>query len=134
MAKTHVLNFSLFAAMLIVMSSASGCLENASTAADADQGIVGTWEMTTQSQRGTRTAVLVINKDLSGTYTRRERTFPVNDLSIEGDQVSFKVLMKYQEREFELDFTGKLQGDSLNGQWANPRGTREVTVKRIDPK
>jgi len=97
----------------------------------ASSALVGTWELTTVSQQGTRTNTLKIKDDMTGTYTARDNEMPITDLSVEGDQVSFKVTMKFNEQEFPMEFKGKLDGTALKGEFITSRGNREVTGKKI---
>jgi hypothetical protein len=99
---------------------------------EAASSLVGKWELTTTSDRGTRTRTLTINEDMTGTYQGRDREFPVKDLKVEGDQVTFKVTMKFNEREFTMEFKGKLDGTTLDGEFITSRGSREVTGKKLD--
>ena len=125
-----ILNIAFVLVLAGVIVGTFGCGTGLVTKpADA---LVGTWELTTESERGTRTRNLVINEDLTGTYESREREFPVTDLTVEGDQVSFNIEMSFGEREFSLEFAGTLDGDALNGEFTTPRGSREVTGKRAE--
>jgi hypothetical protein len=125
-----ILNTAFVLVLAGVIAGTFGCgAELAQKPADT---LVGTWELTTESRRGTRTRSLVINEDLTGTYQGREREFPVKDLTIEGDQVSFNIEMSFDERQFALEFAGTLNGDALNGEFTTPRGSREVTGKKVE--
>jgi len=94
-------------------------------------GIVGKWELTSESPRGTRTRILTVNEDMSGTYQMRDNDVPIKDLKVEGSDVSFKVEMSFGDRSFEMEFKGKLEGDTLNGEFITERGARPVTGKRV---
>ncbi len=87
-----------------VMLGSLGCSDDLASAGGKKSGIVGTWELTTESSRGTRTRTLTINKDFTGSYKGRNREFPVTGLKLEGDQLSFTVKMKLRDREFTMDF------------------------------
>ena len=123
------LNIAVALALAGVMVSMLGC--GAELTARPGQALVGTWELTTESERGTRTRTLVINEDLTGTYKGRNREFPVTDLTIEGNQVSFNVKMSFNEREFTLEFKGTLDGKTLTGEFISSRGSRDVTGKKV---
>ena len=123
------LNIAVALALAGVMVSMFGC--GAELTARPGQALVGTWELTTESERGTRTRTLVINEDLTGTYKGRNREFPVTDLTIEGNQVSFNVKMSFNEREFTLEFKGTLDGKTLTGEFISSRGSRDVTGKKV---
>jgi len=100
----------------------------------ASAALVGTWEITeaATTDRPERTRTLKIKEDLSGTYTLRDSEVPIADLKVEGDQVTFKVNMKFNEREVTMEFKCKLDGTTLKGQSVTPRGTREITGKKIN--
>jgi hypothetical protein len=130
MNSKSILNVAFVLVLAGVIAGMFGC--GAELAAKPTDALVGTWELTTESERGTRTRNLVINEDLTGTYESREREFPITDLTVEGDQVSFNIEMSFGEREFSLEFAGTLEGNSLNGEFTTPRGSREVTGKKVE--
>ena len=94
--------------------------------------VVGTWELTSESSRGTRTYTLKIKDDMTATYTSRDRETPVTDLKVEGDQISFKVIRTFNESQFTMNFKGTLDGDTIKGKITSSRGTTELTGKKID--
>ena len=114
-----------------VMLGSLGCSDDLASAGGKSSGIVGTWELTTESSRGTRTRTLTINEDFTGSYQGRNQEMPISDLKLEGDQLSFTVRMKWQDREFSMDFKGTVDGNSIKGTWITSRGTREVIGKKI---
>ncbi len=99
---------------------------------EAVSAIIGMWEFTGETSRGTRTSTLKIKEDVTGTYTYRDNETAVTDLKMDGDQVSFKVTMRWQDREYPMEFKGKLDGTTLKGEFTTSRGTREATGKKID--
>jgi len=125
-----ILNIAFVLVLAGVIVGTFGC--GAELAAKPTDALVGTWELTSESSRGTRTSTLVINEDLTGTYQARDREFPITDLAVEGDQVSFKVPMNFRDREFILGFAGTVEGDTFTGQRSTPRGSREVTGKKVE--
>jgi hypothetical protein len=102
-------------------------------AAAVPSGLVGKWEMTTTGQDGTpRTSTLTIKADMTGTYTGRNTETPIKDLKVEGNQVSFKYTRSFNDQEFTMEFKGKLDGATLNGEFVSERGNRPVTGKRVN--
>lgn len=98
----------------------------------ASSPIVGTWEFTREGQDGTRrTNTLTIKPDMTGTYKGRDTEFPVTGLTVNGDQVSFKVTMKYNDTEVPMEFKGKLEGGTLTGEFTTSRGSREAVGKKV---
>lgn len=96
--------------------------------------LIGKWELTTTSDRGTRTRILTIYPDLSGRYDFFGGLIPIKDLELEGDQVTFTIDMSFGDREFQMDFKGTLKDESLTGQFDSPRGQQDVTGKKLPEK
>jgi len=61
----------------------------------------------------------------------RDNDVPIKDLKVEGSDVSFKVEMSFRERSFEMEFKGRLEGNTLDGEFITERGARPVTGKRV---
>ncbi len=96
-------------------------------------GLVGTWEMTSEGRDGTpRTNTLKIKADMTGTYSGRDNDIPIKDLKVEGSQVSFKYTRSFNDQEFTMEFKGKLEGTTLNGEFVSERGNRPVTGKKVN--
>jgi len=93
---------------------------------------VGTWEFTRETDRGTRTSTLKIKPDMTGTYTMRDNEVAVKDLKVDGNNVSFKLELSFNDRQFTMDFKGKVEGKTLNGEFITQRGAREAVGKKID--
>jgi hypothetical protein len=94
--------------------------------------LIGKWELTSNSDRGPRTNLLTIRGDLTGRY----ETFgdvPIQDLKLEGNRVSFKIVMSFGDQTRESTFTGTLDGQTLKGQMTSENGTREITGKKLPP-
>ena len=94
--------------------------------------LIGRWELTTTTDQGTRTSALIVRGDLSGRYESFGGEIPVKDLKLEGNQVSFKVMMGFGDQAQEREFKGTLDGKNLKGQMTAQNGTREVTGKKIE--
>ena len=114
------------------LASERGTTEVAGKMLEAASPVVGTWEFTRETSRGTRTSTLKIKEDMTGTYTIRDNELAVTDIKVDGDQVSFKVIMRYGDREFPMEFKGKVDGTTLKGEFTTSRGSREATGKKID--
>jgi len=93
--------------------------------------LVGKWEFTRETPQGTRTNTLTVKDDMTATYSMRNNEMPVTDLKVEGDQVSFKVTMTFNDREFSMDFKGRLEGNALTGEFTTSRGTRPAVGKKV---
>jgi hypothetical protein len=98
----------------------------------AAPAVAGTWELTSQSQGGTRTNTLKIKDDMTATYTSRDTETPVTDLKIEGNQISFKVTRTFNDQQVTTEFKGTVDGKTLKGEFISARGSRPVTGKKLD--
>ncbi len=94
--------------------------------------VFGKWEITSESRRGTRKRTLTLNEDMTGTYQMRDREVPIKDLKIDQQQITFKLDMNFGERSFTMDFKGKFDGDTIDGEFITSRGSRKATGKRVD--
>jgi hypothetical protein len=94
--------------------------------------LIGKWELTTTTDQGTRTSALIVRGDLSGRYESFGGEIPVKDLKLDGNQVSFKVMMGFGDQAQEREFKGTLDGKTLKGQMASQNGTREITGKKLE--
>jgi len=114
------------------VTSERGTTEVVGKKAEVASPFVGTWEITRESSRGTRTNTLKIKEDMTATYTVRDNELAVRDLKVDGDQVSFKVTMRYGEREVPMEFKGKVDGTTFVGERTTSRGTSKFTGKKVD--
>jgi hypothetical protein len=133
MRKKGIFNVGAVLIAAVVITGLFGCSSELSSGGRREvSAIVGTWELTTVSPRGTRTNTLTINEDLTGTYKGRNSETPIMDLKVEGDQVTFKMERSFRDEKTMVEFQGKLDGTTLKGQLITPRGSREVTGKKVD--
>lgn len=93
--------------------------------------LVGEWELTVNSDWGTHTTMMRIFPDLTGRYGFFDGEIPMKDIKLEGDQVTFSLEMGFGDETFQIDFKGKLDGATLKGQLTSPRGTSDVTGKKV---
>jgi hypothetical protein len=94
--------------------------------------VVGTWEFTRETSQGTRTSTLKIKPDMTGTYTFRDNPVDIKDLKVDGNNVSFKIEMNFNDRQFTMEFKGTVEGKTLKGEFITQRGAREAVGKKID--
>jgi len=112
--------------------SERGTTEVAGKMLEAASPLVGTWEFTRETQRGTRTSTLKVKEDMTATYTVRDNEIAVTDLKVDGVQVSFKVIMGYGDSDVPTEFKGRLDGTTLKGEFITERGAREAIGRKID--
>lgn len=89
--------------------------------------MIGTWNLELTGERGTREQRLVINPDMTALYG----AMPIKDVKIEGDKVSFKITMAFGDREFEMDFAGKVQDGKLTGELTSSMGSQKVAGAKV---
>jgi len=114
------------------MTSDRGTSDITGKKAEEGSAAAGTWEFTRESSQGTRTSTLKIKPDMTGTYTMRDNEVAVKDLKVEGNNVSFKLELSFNDRQFSMEFKGKVEGKTLNGEFISQKGTREAVGKKID--
>ena len=88
---------------------------------------IGRWDLDIASEESSRKQRLTVNSDMSGMYG----SMPIEKITLEDDQISFKIVMKFGDREFEMDFAGKIEEGKLAGELKTSRGTQKVTGKKI---
>ena len=64
--------------------------------------LIGTWDLEVTSERGSRKQRLKVNRDMSGMYG----AIPINKVNLEDNKVSFKAVVEFGERKFEMSFEG----------------------------
>ena len=97
-------------------------------------GVVGTWELTSETPRGPRTIELTIHETdgaYSGTITGRRGEMAVEVINVEGDTLSFTRSVSTPNGDFQLDYAGTVDGDSISGTIRTPRGENQFTGKRL---
>lgn len=100
----------------------------------AKAGIVGSWDVTSESQLGTLKRKLVVKDDMTGTYELDEGKFPIKNLKQNGSEVTYSVTIEVQGNQLALDFKGKVEGDNLTGDYTSEAGGAKVTGKRMAGK
>ena len=90
--------------------------------------LIGTWNLeVTSEQWGTRKQRLRVNPDMSGLYG----AIPVKKVNLEGNQVSFKIVLEFGDQRFEMDFEGKLDDSKLTGELTSERGSQKVKGTKV---
>ena len=78
----------------------------------------GTWELTSVSQMGEIKRNLVVAADLSGVYEGDGVKWPIQNLKLDGDKVTFDVTISIQDQELALSFAGKLENNKITGKYS----------------
>jgi len=89
--------------------------------------LIGTWNLEAVSDRGTRKQRLRINPDMSALYG----AVPVKKVNLEGNRVSFKIVMEFGDQTFEMGFEGKLADSKLTGELTSSRGSQKITGTKL---
>ena len=88
--------------------------------------LIGTWNLDIESERGARRQRLRVNPDMSALYG----STLIKKINLDDDKVSFKYVMSFGDREFEVGFEGKIAENKLTGEIKTSRGTSKVTGTR----
>ncbi len=93
--------------------------------AAAAEDVTGTWDIKLETAQSTATPSVTLRQQgekLAGTYKGRMGESAV-DGTIKGDQIQFSVKLKFQEQEFVVRYTGKVEGEAMTGtvQFGNSR-------------
>ena len=99
--------------------------------------ISGTWKGTAETQNGNFERTFVFK--VEGSKLTGETTSPrlgkstIADGKIEGDDVSFTILVKFQDNEMKLTYKGKVSGDSIKFDVIGPDGDTlaQYNAKRV---
>jgi len=89
--------------------------------------LIGTWNLDVTSERGSRKQRLRVNPDMSGLYG----AIPLKKVNLEGNQVSFKIVLEFGEQKFEMDFEGKLEDSKLTGELTSERGSQKIKGTKV---
>lgn len=89
--------------------------------------LIGTWNLDAASDRGTRKQRLVVYPDMTALYNAT----PVKNVTLDGDNVRFKIAMSFGDRDFEMDFAGKIQDGKLSGEMTTGMGSQKITGTKV---
>jgi hypothetical protein len=101
--------------------------ESAVTGTRQGAALIGTWNLESTSERGTRQQRLVVNPDLSGLYG----SFPIKKINFQNGVVDFPMVMQFGDQSFEMSFKGKIQENKLTGEVTSDRGSQKVTGTKV---
>ena len=103
-------------------------------AADEPAKVAGTWEMTFEGPRGTRTQTLTIQQDgsaIKGTAKGQRGEAPLEG-SVTGNNIKFTITRETPNGTFTLEYSGTVEGDSMKGTVHSERFDGEWTAKRVN--
>jgi len=83
----------------------------------ADTNVTGTWNMTTETQRGTRNAIMVLTQsgeNVTGTYKGQRGDLPISG-TVKGTALNLSYKLEIQGNELEVKYVGTVSGDAMSG-------------------
>jgi hypothetical protein len=101
-------------------------------AAPKTANVAGTWELSMQGRRGTMTQTLTIEQDgdkIKGTLDGPRGSSNLEG-AVKGDDISFTVKRETPRGDFETDYSGKVDGNTMKGSARMRRFDIEWTAKR----
>lgn len=96
--------------------------------------VTGTWEITSETPRGTMTRNVTFKQEgdeLTGSIETRSGSVPIQNGSIDGNKISFTVVFSRGGNNFEMNYVGTVDGDTAKGTFQTPRGEVPWTGKRV---
>lgn len=97
--------------------------------------VTGTWKGTAETPAGTAERTFVFKVDgnkLSGETTSSIfGKSTIEDGKVEGDNLSFTILIKFEGNEMKVNYKGKVTGDELKLDVETPNGNIEYRAKRV---
>ena len=93
--------------------------------------VTGKWKLTINSPMGTQTPTLTINPDGTGVLEGQRGTQAVNDLKIDGDNVTYSVQFSAMGQNITLKCSATATGDALKGRMDTPMGGADFTGVRV---
>ena len=91
--------------------------------------LVGKWDLTMTSDRGTRKQRLTVLPDLSARFG----ALPIKKIGYEEGKVSFEMILPFGDNEYEISLEGKLDAGKITGKLTTSQGISEVTGTKIRP-
>ncbi|UCD24129.1 MAG: hypothetical protein JSW51_14060 [Gemmatimonadota bacterium] len=99
-----------------------------------DVEIAGKWETTRETPNGTMTSTFTFDVDgnkLTGTIESPRWETEISDGTVDGNEISFKIVMSRGDRTFEMSYSGTVEGDTITGTMTTPRGDMPWTATRV---
>ena len=96
--------------------------------------VVGTWTTQISTPQGEIAQTITFNADMSGTVSitlPEPRNIPFTYESVDGQSISFDLVVEIQFQDTTFKFTGNVDGDVITGQYDSDLGTVMVTGTRI---
>ena len=120
-------------ALALTLASVPATPAAAQTASDFS-AVLGAWEMTLETPRGSMTQTLTFVADgdeLTGSAMAPNGTTQLQNVAFEDGRVSFEVTRSFRNREITQSYSATIEGGRMTGTVSGPRGgPREFTAVR----
>jgi hypothetical protein len=93
--------------------------------------ITGKWKLTITTPMGTQTPTLTLNEDGTGVLDGQRGSQNLQDVTISGESVSYKVQISAMGQQFTLACKATAEGDTLKGRMDTPMGGTDFTGERV---
>jgi hypothetical protein len=96
--------------------------------------VTGKWETTRETPRGTMTTTFTFAQDgheVTGTLSSQRGEQEIQSGSVEGNKITFTMVLTMGERTVEMTYSGTVEGDTITGTMQTPRGEVPWTAKRV---
>ncbi|MXY30056.1 MAG: hypothetical protein F4179_04385 [Gammaproteobacteria bacterium] len=124
---------SIILAFALTLASVPAIEVSAQTSSDF-AAVLGAWEMTLDTPRGSMTQTLTFVADgdeLTGSATARNGTIQLQNVAFEDGRITFQVTRTLRNREITQSYSATIQGDQMTGTVSGGRGGgREFTAVR----
>ena len=124
---------SIILAFALTLASVSAIEASAQTSSDFS-AVLGAWEMTLDTPRGSMTQTLTFVADgdeLTGSATARNGTIQLQNVAFEDGRITFQVTRTLRNREITQSYSATIQGNQMTGTLSGGRGGgREFTAVR----
>jgi hypothetical protein len=101
--------------------------ESAVTGTRQGAALIGTWNLESVTERGTRQQRLQVNPDLTGLYG----SLPIKKINFQNGAVDFQMVTQFGDQSFEMSFKGKIEETKLTGELTTSRGSQKVTGTKV---
>lgn len=96
--------------------------------------VTGTWKLTMNTPFGVQTPLLEVKQEgnsYGGTLTGGTGPSPLEEVSVDGSQLSFKTKVATPMGSFPVSFRGNVDGDAMKGVYQTMLGETEFTGERV---
>ena len=98
--------------------------------------VTGTWKGSAETPNGTieRTFVFKVdgNKLTGETTSNMMGKSVIENGKVDGDNLSFSIMIKIQDDEVKIDYKGKVDGKQIKLTAETPNGAIEYIVKKVE--